>query len=103
MKDFLSHHPLISTPSAYEVHFFDDNEEYAKGIEYYRSLMPRTQASQVTFEKTPKYMVIPEVPKSRGTDSVRQRFVKAENEGLKQDSASLKIFGYRKTLSNRKF
>ncbi|CBY22995.1 unnamed protein product [Oikopleura dioica] len=63
LKDFLSHHPLIATPSVYEVHFFDNNEEYAKGIEYYRSLMPRTLASQITFEKTPKYMVIPEVPK----------------------------------------
>ncbi|CAG5095959.1 Oidioi.mRNA.OKI2018_I69.XSR.g14415.t1.cds [Oikopleura dioica] len=62
LKDFLSHHPLIATPAAYEMHFFDNIEEYSKGIEFYRSMMPRTQPSQITFEKTPKYMVMPEVP-----------------------------------------
>ena len=33
-----------------------------KGIEYYHNLMPETSGGEVTYEKTPKYMVIPEVP-----------------------------------------
>ena len=45
-----------------KVHFFDDESEYSKGIEYYHNLMPETSADEVTYEKTPKYMVIPEVP-----------------------------------------
>ena len=45
-----------------KVHFFDNEAEYSKGIEYYHNLMPETSANEVTYEKTPKYMVIPEVP-----------------------------------------
>ena len=62
-QNFLAHHPHLFKPPGYdEVHFFDKEDDYAKGIEYYHSLMPETSAGEITYEKTPKYMVIPEVP-----------------------------------------
>ena len=62
-QNFLAHHPpLHKPPGLDEVHFFDNDQEYAKGIEYYHDLMPETSAGEITYEKTPKYMVIPEVP-----------------------------------------
>ena len=42
-QNFLAHHPhLHKPPGLDEVHFFDNNKEYEKGIEYYHSLMPET-------------------------------------------------------------
>lgn len=38
-----------------ETHFFDVEESYQKGLEYYRSLMPYTYQDQITMEKTPAY------------------------------------------------
>ena len=58
----MAHHPHLHKPPGYdEVHFFD-GPDYSKGIEYYHELMPETSAGEITYEKTPKYMVIPEVP-----------------------------------------
>uniref|UniRef100_A0A8C5TFZ6 Sulfotransferase n=1 Tax=Malurus cyaneus samueli TaxID=2593467 RepID=A0A8C5TFZ6_9PASS len=44
-----------------EPHFFDRN--YHRGLEWYRSLMPRTLDSQITVEKTPSYFVTKEAPR----------------------------------------
>uniref|UniRef100_A0A915PYM0 Sulfotransferase domain-containing protein n=1 Tax=Setaria digitata TaxID=48799 RepID=A0A915PYM0_9BILA len=38
-----------------EVHFFNDNETYARGSDWYRRQMPHTYPEQVTVEKTPAY------------------------------------------------
>jgi len=62
-QNFLAHHPHLHKPPGYdEVHFFDNDNEYSKGIEYYHELMPETAGGEITYEKTPKYMVIPQVP-----------------------------------------
>lgn len=56
--------PNIHTVSK-EVHFFDRDENYKKGIEWYRKKMPfvSTEATgQIIMEKTPAYFVTPSVP-----------------------------------------
>lgn len=44
-----------------EVHFFDRDENYALGLEWYRSKMPLSFKGQITIEKSPSYFVTPEV------------------------------------------
>ncbi|XP_039696118.1 heparan sulfate glucosamine 3-O-sulfotransferase 4 [Pteropus medius] len=44
-----------------EPHFFDRN--YDKGLDWYRSVMPKTLDGQITMEKTPSYFVTGEAPK----------------------------------------
>ncbi|XP_043567599.1 heparan sulfate glucosamine 3-O-sulfotransferase 4 [Chiloscyllium plagiosum] len=44
-----------------EPHFFD--RHYDRGLEWYRSLMPKTLDGQITMEKTPSYFVTREAPK----------------------------------------
>ncbi|NXA38344.1 HS3S4 sulfotransferase, partial [Eudromia elegans] len=44
-----------------EPHFFDRN--YEKGLQWYRSVMPKTLEGQITMEKTPSYFVTNEAPK----------------------------------------
>ncbi|CDW56489.1 heparan sulfate glucosamine 3 O sulfotransferase [Trichuris trichiura] len=57
MLQFLSLHPKIRIVPQ-ELHYFDDNATYNKGIEWYRSQMPFTdQPDIVVVEKTPAYFV----------------------------------------------
>lgn len=46
-----------------EVHFFDNDERYAFGLDYYRNQMPLTASGQIiTIEKSPAYFVTATVP-----------------------------------------
>lgn len=53
-------HPRIQK-AAGEVHFFDRDENYNKGLEWYRKKMPHSFRGQITIEKSPSYFVMPEV------------------------------------------
>ncbi|XP_042197117.1 heparan sulfate glucosamine 3-O-sulfotransferase 6 [Callorhinchus milii] len=60
LLEFLRIHPDVRALGA-EPHFFDRN--YERGLDWYRSLMPRTLEGQITMEKTPSYFVTKEAPK----------------------------------------
>lgn len=53
-------HPMVQK-AAGEVHFFDRDDNYNKGLEWYRMKMPHSYAGQITIEKSPSYFVTPEV------------------------------------------
>lgn len=59
---FLKVHPDIRACS-YEVHFFDRDENYSQGLEWYRQSMPKSFPHQLTIEKTPAYFLTEQVPK----------------------------------------
>lgn len=61
LLEMLYLHPRIQK-AAGEVHFFDRDENYNKGLEWYRSKMPHSYHWQITIEKSPSYFVTPEVP-----------------------------------------
>ena len=48
--------------AALEVHFFDRDDNYAKGLEWYRQHLPECSEDQISIEKSPSYFVTPEVP-----------------------------------------
>uniref|UniRef100_A0A1I7YG86 Sulfotransfer_1 domain-containing protein n=1 Tax=Steinernema glaseri TaxID=37863 RepID=A0A1I7YG86_9BILA len=54
LLDAMALHPQIRVARK-EVHFFDYNDAYNKGTEWYREQMPFADAEQVTVEKTPGY------------------------------------------------
>lgn len=54
--EFLSLHPSIKTKT-HEVHFFDNNQLYSRGLGWYKSQMPFSLPWQITIEKTPAYFV----------------------------------------------
>ncbi|CAM4517469.1 heparan sulfate glucosamine 3-O-sulfotransferase 2 [Lepidochelys kempii] len=58
--EFIRVHPEVRAVGT-EPHFFD--RHYGRGLEWYRSLMPRTLSSQITMEKTPSYFVTKEAPR----------------------------------------
>lgn len=60
LLEMLYLHPRIQK-AAGEVHFFDRDENYWKGLEWYRKKMPHSFRGQITIEKSPSYFVMPEV------------------------------------------
>lgn len=60
LLEMLFLHPQIQK-AAGEVHFFDRDENFEKGFEWYRKKMPYSFKGQVTIEKSPSYFVTPEV------------------------------------------
>ncbi|XP_041066280.1 heparan sulfate glucosamine 3-O-sulfotransferase 1-like [Carcharodon carcharias] len=61
LLEMLDIHPDIVV-AATEVHFFDWDENYAKGLEWYRKLMPFSYPHQTTIEKTPGYFTSIKAP-----------------------------------------
>lgn len=45
-----------------EIHFFDDDDKYALGLDWYRRRMPYSFPGQVTVEKSPAYFITASVP-----------------------------------------
>jgi hypothetical protein len=59
---YLAEHPSVIGPFTKEVHYFDDEENYARGLAWYRSHFPfafATRNRHQTFESSPKYLFFP--------------------------------------------
>ncbi|XP_072122751.1 heparan sulfate glucosamine 3-O-sulfotransferase 1-like [Mobula birostris] len=54
LLEMVNLHPDVVVAKA-EVHFFDWDENYQKGLEWYREQMPESLPHQLTLEKTPGY------------------------------------------------
>ena len=58
---FLTVNPYVCARGG-EVHFFDKDENYAKGFHWYRNKMPSCWPNQLVIEKSPKYFVYEAAP-----------------------------------------
>ncbi|XP_029019139.1 heparan sulfate (glucosamine) 3-O-sulfotransferase 1-like 2 [Betta splendens] len=61
LLEMLNLHPDVEVAKA-EVHFFNVEEHYRRGLAWYRAQMPLTRPAQLTLEKTPGYFAAPQVP-----------------------------------------
>lgn len=61
LLEFLDIHPQI-LKAMDEVHFFDDDQKYNLGLDWYRKQMPLSPESMVVIEKTPAYFITEYVP-----------------------------------------
>ncbi|MBN3277796.1 HS3S1 sulfotransferase, partial [Polyodon spathula] len=59
--EMLSLHPSIAAAES-EVHFFDLEDHFEKGFQWYASQMPFSYPHQITVEKTPAYFTSSKVP-----------------------------------------
>ncbi|XP_077991215.1 heparan sulfate glucosamine 3-O-sulfotransferase 5-like [Glandiceps talaboti] len=55
-------HPKVQAASE-EIHFFDRDENYSRGLDWYRRRMPYSYPDQITMEKSPAYFITDEAPK----------------------------------------
>ncbi|XP_028845407.1 heparan sulfate (glucosamine) 3-O-sulfotransferase 1-like1 [Denticeps clupeoides] len=61
LLEMLDIHPSVAVAPT-EVHFFDWEENYARGFDWYQGLMPYSYPDQITVEKTPGYFTSPLAP-----------------------------------------
>ncbi|KAL2092138.1 hypothetical protein ACEWY4_011936 [Coilia grayii] len=61
LLEMLNLHPDVEVAKA-EVHYFNLDENYRRGLGWYRAQMPFTLPGQLTVEKTPGYFTAPLVP-----------------------------------------
>ncbi|NXP50277.1 HS3S1 sulfotransferase, partial [Heliornis fulica] len=61
LLEMLSLHPDIAAAES-EVHFFDWEDHYRNGLQWYITQMPFSYPHQITVEKTPAYFTSPKVP-----------------------------------------
>lgn len=57
---YLRAHPGVFMAQEKEVHFFDNDETFALGVDWYRSRFAAARPDQIAGEATPAYMAIPE-------------------------------------------
>ena len=62
LLDMLNLHSSIRAAN-FEVHFFDNETNFVKGLEWYKEQMPPTSPEEMALEKSPSYFVTPSVPK----------------------------------------
>ncbi|KAL6102867.1 hs3st6 [Pungitius sinensis] len=91
LLEFLRIHPDVRAVGA-EPHFFD--RFYDKGLEWYRSLMPRTLDGQITMEKTPSYFVTKEAPSRVCSMNCRAKLIV-----VVRDPVTRAVSDYTQTLS----
>ncbi|XP_074641458.1 heparan sulfate glucosamine 3-O-sulfotransferase 1-like [Tubulanus polymorphus] len=61
LLEFLNLHPDVNAAME-EIHFFDNDDNYKYGLDWYRKRMPYSFPHQVTIEKSPAYFITEEVP-----------------------------------------
>ena len=61
LLDMLNLHSSIRVANN-EVHYFDNDTNYNKGLGWYRQQMPATYPNEMALEKSPSYFVTPSVP-----------------------------------------
>ena len=59
---FLGAHPKVRACRK-EVHFFDEERNYHRGLKWYRNQMPESYSDEITVEKSPRYFVSGRTPK----------------------------------------
>ena len=61
LLEFLDLHPQVRIAET-EMHFFNKDENYEKGIDWYRKNMPFSLQEDITVEKTPRYFISESAP-----------------------------------------
>ncbi|KAJ8379269.1 hypothetical protein SKAU_G00000470 [Synaphobranchus kaupii] len=61
LLEMLNLHPDVEVAKA-EVHYFNLDENYRRGLDWYRAQMPLSRPGQLTVEKTPGYFTAPLAP-----------------------------------------
>lgn len=64
---YLSAHPEIYI-YPYEIHFFDDDKNYNKGLDWYIQCYKNSMKKPIIGEKTPTYSYLPKIPKRIAKD-----------------------------------
>lgn len=96
LLEFINIHPQVRIASE-EVHFFDEDARYARGLSWYRSQMPKSLPGQITVEKSPRYFI----------DELAPSRIRAMNASVKlvlilRDPVTRTVSDFTQILNNRR-
>lgn len=108
--NMLKIHPEIFAART-EIHYFDRDENFFKGVQWYIEKMPFTNKNHITIEKSPSYFVVDHVPQRMSMLSqqlkllliVRNPVERVVSDFLQLDSKRLKKNGNRYTFEELVF
>ena len=108
--NMLKLHPEIFAARS-EIHYFDRDENFFKGVQWYIEKMPFTNKNHITIEKSPSYFVVDHVPQRVFLLSqqvkllliVRNPIERVVSDFLQLDSKRLKKNGNRFTFEELVF
>ena len=69
------HKQIVSNSSWKEIHYFDDNENYKKGIGWYLGHFSSKYAKHLSFEATPEYLYYDFIPYRIKKDLGKMKFI----------------------------
>ncbi|XP_042331966.1 heparan sulfate glucosamine 3-O-sulfotransferase 1-like [Sceloporus undulatus] len=96
LLEMLSLHPQVAAAHS-EVHFFNVEENYHKGLDWYRQQMPVSNPDQITVEKTPAYFSSLKAPERiHAVDSAMKLLL------IVRDPVERLVSDYTQILHNRK-
>ncbi|XP_060643409.2 heparan sulfate glucosamine 3-O-sulfotransferase 1-like [Anolis sagrei] len=96
LLEMLSLHPQVAAAHS-EVHFFNMEENYSKGLDWYRAQMPVSSPAQITVEKTPAYFSSLKAPERiHAVDSSMKLLL------IVRDPVERLVSDYTQILHNRK-
>ncbi|XP_012675792.1 heparan sulfate (glucosamine) 3-O-sulfotransferase 1-like 2 [Clupea harengus] len=95
LLEMLNLHPDVEVAKA-EVHYFNLDENYRRGLSWYRAQMPFTLPGQLTVEKTPGYFSAPLVPERMWEMNPAVRLLL-----IVRDPAERLVSDYTQVLHNR--
>ncbi|KAJ8386017.1 hypothetical protein AAFF_G00178380 [Aldrovandia affinis] len=96
LLEMLSLHPDVEVAKA-EVHFFNLDDNYRRGLGWYRAQMPLSRPGQLTVEKTPGYFTAPLAPgRVRAMDPGARLLL------IVRDPAERLVSDYTQVLHNRR-
>ncbi|KAJ8400078.1 hypothetical protein AAFF_G00401170 [Aldrovandia affinis] len=96
LLEMLSLHPGVAVAKA-EVHYFNLEEHYRRGLGWYRAQMPASLPGQLTVEKTPGYFAAPLAPgRVRAMDGAVRLLL------IVRDPAERLVSDYTQVLHNRR-
>jgi len=90
----LARHPGVLVPQEKELHFFDNDRNYAKGIATYRKAFPIAplRGRKLTFEATPDYLFIEEAATRMHTHFPDARLVALLRDPVKRAYSAWNMF-----------
>lgn len=108
--NMLKIHPEIFAART-EIHYFDRDENFFKGVQWYIEKMPFTDKNHITIEKSPSYFVVDDVPQRMSMLSqqlkllliVRNPVERVVSDFVQLDSKRLKKNGNRYTFEELVF
>lgn len=90
----LAQHPQVLAPAVKELHFFDNDANYAKGFAHYRAQFPPAPrgGGKVTFEATPAYLFVERAAERLHTHLPKTRLVAVLRDPVKRAFSAWNMF-----------